>query len=108
MDGKDLSANDSTDTEKEKLKAVEFDAQVNVLETVKVNGTALTAPEKGVNINLSDYAINDDVDGKVDKVTGKGLSTNDLTDELGTKINKAITLGRSSRSSIWSCEIRNG
>lgn len=91
VDGKGLSANDYTDTEKEKLEAVESGAQVNVLETVKVNGTALTATDKGVNIDLSDYATNDDVDGKVDKVTGKGLSTNDLTDDLVDKINAAVT-----------------
>lgn len=91
IEGKGLSANDYTDTEKEKLEAVESGAQVNVLETVKVNGTALTATDKGVNIDLSDYATNEDVEGKVDKVTGKGLSTNDLTDDLVTKINSAVT-----------------
>lgn len=92
IEGKGLSANDYTDTEKEKLEAVESGAQVNVLETVKVNGTALTATDKGVNIDLSDYATNEDVEGKVDKVTGKGLSTNDLTDDLVSKINAAVTL----------------
>lgn len=91
VEGKGLSANDYTDTEKEKLDAIEDGAQANVLETIKVNGTALTATDKGVDIDLSDYATNEDVDGKVDKVTGKGLSTNDLTDDLVSKINAAVT-----------------
>lgn len=91
VEGKGLSANDYTDTEKEKLGAVESGAQVNVLETIKVNGSALTATDKGVDIDLSDYATTDDVDGKVDKVEGKGLSANDLTDELLAKLNSAVT-----------------
>lgn len=91
-EGKGLSTNDFTDGEKEKLGAVESGAQANVLEAVKVNGTALEVTDKGVNIDLSDYATNDDVDSKVDKVTGKGLSTNDLTDDLVEKINGAITM----------------
>lgn len=91
VEGKGLSSNDYTDTEKEKLGAVESGAQVNVLETIKVNGSALTATDKGVDIDLSDYATTDDVDGKVDKVEGKGLSANDLTDELLAKLNSAVT-----------------
>lgn len=91
VEGKGLSANDYVDADKEKLAGIDSGAQVNVLETVKVNGTALTATDKGVDIDLSDYATNDDVDGKVDKVDGKGLSANDLTDELLAKLNNAAS-----------------
>ena len=34
-------------------------------------------------------ALEDEIDGKVDKVTGKGLSTNDFTNELKTKLENA-------------------
>lgn len=81
--GKVLSSNDYTDAEKTKLSGIAANAQVNVIETVKVNGTALTPSSKAVNIDLS---------GKVDKVTGKGLSTNDFTDAYRTKIDGAASV----------------
>lgn len=40
--GKALSTNDYTTAEKEKLEGIEAGAEVNVVEVVKVNGTALT------------------------------------------------------------------
>ena len=40
-------------------------AQENVVETVKVNGTALTPSNKAVNIDLSDYAKTADVDASI-------------------------------------------
>ena len=70
VSGKSLSTNDYTTTEKNKLASIESGAQVNVIETVKVNDTALTPSNKTVTIDIS---------GKVDKVSGKGLSTNDYT-----------------------------
>jgi len=66
--GKGLSTNDYTDAEKTKLAGVATGAQVNVIETVKVDGTALTIDaNKAVDIDLS---------GKVDKETGKSLISN--------------------------------
>ena len=56
VDGKGLSEADYTNTEKTKLQGVAEGAQVNVLEAVKVNGEALEITEKGVNIDLSEYA----------------------------------------------------
>lgn len=47
-------------------------AQVNKIESVKVNGTALA-------IDSTTKSVNVDISGKVDKVTGKGLSTEDYT-----------------------------
>lgn len=58
--GKQLSTEDYTTAEKTKLAGVETGAQVNVIESVKVDGTALTITGKAVNVDLS---------GKVDKVT---------------------------------------
>lgn len=64
--GKGLSANDYTTAEKSKLAGIEAGAQVNP----DLSGYALTSD---VNIALG---------GKVDKVTGKDLSTNDFTNDL--------------------------
>lgn len=51
--GKGLSTNDYTDAEKTKLGAIEAGAQVNVIETVKVNGTTLTPDaNKAVDIDM--------------------------------------------------------
>ena len=70
VSGKTLSTNDYTTTEKNKLSGIASGAQVNVIETVKVNNTVLAVTDKSVNIDIS---------GKVDKISGKGLSTNDYT-----------------------------
>lgn len=91
--GKELSSNDYTDAEKTKLSGIAANAQVNVIETVKVDGTALTPTSKAVNIDLS---------GKVDKVTGKGLSTNDFTDDYKTKVDNAISVTKKTfTASSW-------
>ena len=61
-----------------KLKGIAAGAQVNVIETVKVNGQALTPTDKAVNIDLGAYATTATVAaGYVAKEAGKGLSTND-------------------------------
>lgn len=48
--GKGLSTNDYTTTEKNKLAGIASGAQVNVIETVKVNGTALSVTSKAVDV----------------------------------------------------------
>lgn len=93
VDGKGLSTNDYTAAEKEKLNNIASGAQVNVIETVKVNGTALTPDGKAVNIDLSN---------KVDKVDGKELSTNDFTNEYKNKVDSAATVTKSTfTTSDW-------
>jgi len=77
VNGKQLSTEDYTTTEKTKLAGIAEGAQVNVIESVSVDGTALPVTAKGVNVDLS---------GKVDKVDGKGLSTNDYTTTEKTKL----------------------
>lgn len=52
-DGKSLVA----DSEITKLAGIEAGAQVNVIETVKVNGTALEVAEKAVNIVIPDAVV---------------------------------------------------
>lgn len=48
--GKGLSTNDYTTAEKNKLAAIEADADVNVIETIKVNNVDQTVTNKAVNI----------------------------------------------------------
>ena len=48
--GKGLSSNDYTGPEKDKLAGVEAGAQVNVIESVSVNGTELAPSGKSVNV----------------------------------------------------------
>ena len=150
--GKGLSENDYTTAEKSKLAGIAEGAQVNVIESVKLDGAALAVDGKSVNIDLSAFAKKTDIAsaynykgskatladlpttgnavgdvwnveatgmnyawtgsewdalggsvdlsgyvtteqhntglaGKVDKVTGKGLSTNDYTNEDKAKLN---------------------
>ncbi|WP_270837077.1 hypothetical protein, partial [Faecalibacillus intestinalis] len=60
--GKGLSTNDYTNADKTKLNGVATGAQANKIETVKVNGTALTPDSsKAVNVDLSAYAKSADV-----------------------------------------------
>ena len=54
IEGKGLSANDYTDEEKEKLENIEENAQVNVIEKIKVNGVEVTPVSKEVNISVPD------------------------------------------------------
>ena len=60
--GKGLSTNDYTNADKTKLNGVATGAQANKIETVKVNGKALTPDSsKAVNVDLSAYAKSADV-----------------------------------------------
>lgn len=44
-----------------KVAGIESGAQVNIIESVKVNGTALTVTNKAVNLDLSGYVTGSDV-----------------------------------------------
>ena len=61
VSGKGLSTEDYTTNEKNKLSGIEDNAEVNIIETVKVNGTALTPDvDKAVDITIpaaSEYTI---------------------------------------------------
>ena len=118
VEGKVLSTNDYTTEEKNKLKGVASGAQVNKINSISLNGVALTIDsKKNVDIpvitkdveDLTNYYKKDEIysktdidtkfadnttalDGKVDKVTGKGLSTNDYTTTEKNKL-KGIANG---------------
>ena len=105
VDGKGLSTNDLTATLKSNYDTAythsqqphaPADAEANVIVGIQKNGTDLTITNKKVNItvptkitdltNDSDFATTTQLDTKVDKVTGKGLSTNDYTTEDKEKL----------------------
>lgn len=91
VSGKGLSTNDYTTTEKNKLSGIDTGAQVNVIETIKVNGTAQTVTSKGVNISVptnnnqltngAGYQTSSQVESAI---TSKGYQT-------ATQVNSAIT-----------------
>ena len=70
-------------SDKDKLDSIAENAQVNVIESIKVNGTELPVSDKAVNIDLS---------GKVDKVSGKQLSTNDYTNAYKSKLDNLASI----------------
>lgn len=77
VEGKGLSTNDYTTDEKTKLEGIASGAQTNVIETVKVNGVALTPADKAVDVTVPTGAL-----ASKDKV-----AETDLVGALATKIN---------------------
>ena len=88
VSGKGLSTNDYTSAEKQKLSGIASGAQVNVIESVKVNGTALTPSSKAVDVT---------VPTKVSQLT------NDSGFQTSTQVNDTITSkGYQTRSQVQS------
>ena len=89
-----LSENNLTDTLLAKLEGIADGAQVNVIDDVS-DEFAISAEGKVLSVNAIAQdkvtGLIDALAGKVDTVEGKGLSTNDLTDELVEKINASQT-----------------
>lgn len=85
--GKGLSTNDYTTDEKNKLKGIAAGAQVNVIETVKVNGVALTPSSKAVNVTVPTGALaNKDEVAKADLASA-------LKTEIEGKLNASAVTG---------------
>lgn len=91
--------------DKQKIDNIQEKAQVNIIEKIKKNGTEIEITNKEVNIELKkdDVGLNKvdntsdldkpisnlqkkEFDKKVDKENGKGLSSNDFTNELKEKL----------------------
>lgn len=70
VDGKSLSTNDYTSTEKNKLAGIEAGANKTTVDSALSSTSTNPVQNKVVNTALGN---------KVDKVTGKGLSTEDYT-----------------------------
>lgn len=85
--GKDLSTNDYTTDEKTKLEGVAAGAQVNVIETVKVNGVALTPADKAVDVTVPTGALADK-----NEVAKADLAA-DLKTEIEGKLNASAVTG---------------
>ena len=80
--GKGLSTNDYTTDEKNKLAGIETGANKTVVDSSISSTSTNPVQNKVVNTALSN---------KVDKVSGKGLSTNDLTNTLKSNYDAAYT-----------------
>ena len=87
--GKGLSSNDYTTEEKEKLAGVETGANKTTVDSA-LSSTS-TNPVQNKIINTKFDSVQADIDSKVDKVDGKGLSTNDLTATLKSNYDTAYT-----------------
>lgn len=112
VDGKGLSANDLTDALKANYDAAythsqtahaPADAQANIIESVKVNGTALKVADKVVDVtvptkvseltNDSNYLVAGDIANKADKATtlaGYGITDAYTTAQTDSAIATAI------------------
>lgn len=96
IEGKGLSTEDYTSNDKTKLAGIEEGAQVNIITSVsgRTGDVVLSKTDVGLNDvdNTSDLdkpistATQSALDLKVDKVSGKGLSTNDYTSEEKSKL----------------------
>ncbi len=81
--GKGLSTNDYTNDDKTKLDGIAAGAQVNVIESVKVNGVALGIDGKAVDVTVPTGALADK-----DKVAKTDLA-DALKNEIEGKVNSA-------------------
>ena len=61
VDGKNLSTNDFTDAYKTKIDGIADTAQVNVIESISIDGKTQIVTNKGVALDLSAYAKASDV-----------------------------------------------
>lgn len=87
VEGKGLSTNDYTTDEKTKLEGIADGAQVNVIETVKVNGVALTPADKAVDVIVPTGALADK-----NEVAKADLAA-DLKTEIEGKLNASAVTG---------------
>lgn len=87
--GKGLSSNDYTTAEQEKLASIAASAQTNVIEEIKVNGTAVTITDKAVDIAIPAAAISGVKSGE--KIIG--LDGTELTSTLAISIEQSGETG---------------
>lgn len=90
VEGKGLSTEDYTTEEKTKLAGIEEGAQVNVIEEVQVNGTALTVTDKKVNVVIpaaAEYSIAKDAN------SGDYAAVYHLTKD-GVNVGSAINIAK--------------
>ena len=100
VQGKGLSQNDFTNTLKSKLDNIESNAQVNKIETIKVNNVTQTITSKSVNISVPTKTsdINNDsgyITKDVNNLTNY-TKTTDIASTYQTKSNLVTSLSSSS------------
>ena len=78
--GKGLSTNDYTTVEKNKLSGIAAGAQVNVIESIKVNGALVSPEEKAVNLTIPTGAL----------ASKNQVAEGDLESALASKINGKV------------------
>ena len=99
--GKGLSTNDYTTNEKNKLSGIEAGAEVNVIESITINGTTATISDKNASVNIQAGAIDTiSVNGTPQTITNKNVdisvptNNNQLTNGAGyqtaSDVNTAI------------------
>ena len=101
-EGKALSTNDFTTADKQKLDNIETEADVNVIETVKVNGTALTPnSDKAVDVTVVEGTNNGTVkvNGTDVAVHGLGSAAYAATTDFDASGAAAAVLGASTDQS---------
>lgn len=101
VSGKGLSTNDFTNTLKNKLDGIANGAQVNVLEGINVNGSAVTPTNKIVNLTVptktSDLTNDSDFVSDANYVH----TDNNFTTELKDKLNGIATGAEANVQSDW-------
>lgn len=88
ISGKGLSTNDYTTEEKAKLAEIASGAQVNVIESVKINETPLPITEKAVNISITNNLTSTDTNSPLSAAQGKvlkDLMDNHIDDSINTE-----------------------
>ena len=111
VNGKGLSTNDFTNDLKTKLDGIAAGAEVNVQSDWNAtSGDALILNKPSLAKVATSGSYNDlsntpdipDISGKVDKVNGKGLSTNDFTNDLKNKLDGIAAGAEVNVQSDWS------
>lgn len=92
VDGKGLSTNDYTATEKTKLAGIASGAQVNVLEGIQINGVTVTPTSKIANLDLSKYGASLAYNSTTHVITLKG-KTGDTLSTVDLPIESVVTNG---------------
>lgn len=102
VSGKGLSTNDFTNTLKNKLDGIAAGAQVNVIEGVNVNGTAVTPTNKIVNLTIPTKLTDLTNDGNFVTDANYVHTDNNFTTTLKNKLNGIATGAEVNVQSNWS------
>lgn len=103
-----LSTNDYTNEEKSKLEGITEGAQVNVIEVVKVNGTALEVTDKAVDITIENPTYDTTIDeNSTDNTAPSSKAVKTYVDTVKTSLDEIIeTLdGKVNAIETWKLQV---